>query len=58
MIQLDMTIDMNCSVGNFTDKTFCQCRGQKYPTDITKIGIPTLFLLEYKKVSGRGILRA
>jgi len=54
-IQLDMTIDINGSVGNITDKTFCPCQGQKYPTDITWIGIPALFLLEYKNVSGRGI---
>jgi len=45
-IQLDMTIDINRSVGNITDKTFSPCRGQKYPTDITRIGIPALFLLE------------
>jgi len=50
-----MTIDINGSVGNITDKTFCPCQGQKYPTDITWIGIPALFLLEYKNVSGRGI---
>ena len=50
-----MTIDMNGSVGNITNKIICPCRGQKHPTDITRIGIPALFLLEYKKVSGRGI---
>jgi hypothetical protein len=50
-----MTIDRNGSVGNITDKTFCPGRGQKYPIDVTIIGIPALFLLEYKKVSGRGI---
>jgi hypothetical protein len=45
-IQLDMPIDINRRVGNITDKTFSPYQGQKYLTDITRTGIPALFLLE------------
>jgi hypothetical protein len=54
-IQLDITIDIIGSVGNITVKSFSPCLGQKYPTDLRRIGIPSLFLLEYEKVSGRCI---
>jgi hypothetical protein len=51
-IHLDMTFDINGSVGNIAEKTFSPSRGHKYSTDITRIAISALFLLECEKVSG------
>jgi hypothetical protein len=48
-IELDMTIDTPCSVGNTTDIAFSLPRSQKYPPPTISLKLPALFLLYLKK---------